>query len=113
MNGECNYTVTAAVETGTTAAGTTFVLIEILAFIAGLRVRTTRQLRDLTVPEGVKVLDSQHIDDVFLHWEELDNVELLADVFKAQRVDVFKQIVTSLGRLHGMQDAVKGLMAEA
>lgn len=113
MNGECNYTVSAAVETGTTAAGTTFVVIDILCFMAGVVVRTTKQLRDLTVleTEGVKVLDSHPMGDAHIAWEDLDNVELLAETFKAQRVDVFSQLVTSLGRLHRNQEAVKGLMA--
>ena len=61
--------------------------------------------------QGVKVLDSQPIGDAHIAWEDLDNVELLAGIFKAQRVDVFSQLVTSLGRLHRNQEAVKGLMA--
>ncbi len=105
------YTVTSSVDTGDTGAGSTFVVIEITAFHAGLKVCTTKELRDTTFGHsGVHALDKKFIVDVFISWEQLDDVEFLSDVFKAQRVDVFKQLVSSLGKLHRMQDTVKALL---
>lgn len=45
----------------------------------------------------------------FIPWNELDNVGLLAQMFRAERVDVFQQIVELAGLTSRKQDAIKTL----
>ena len=46
-----------------------------------------------------------------LSWEALDDVDQLAEIFAAERVDVFKNIVEMLGDLHKKRAAVLTVMA--
>ena len=39
-------------------------------------------------------------------WCQVSHMEYLAGLFKAQRVDVFEQVVTLLGRAHRLQDTI-------
>lgn len=48
-----------------------------------------------------------------LSWEALDDVDQLADIFAAERVDVFKNIVEMLGGIHRKKAFIVAMVAEA
>ena len=109
MSKESTYTVATAVNLGVNASGAIFRVMRIEVFLGGLVVNLHTELRDQLV-DHVRILDTKDVVQHSFEWMFIDDVEYLAETFKAERVDVFKQLVTSLGRLHRMQDAVKGLI---
>jgi len=107
--GESNYTVSSAVTLKETEAHTTVRVILLDVFLGGIKASLRTELRDNYKPELEP--DVKDKIEYALNWVNLPDVEYLASIFKAERVDVFQQTVTMLGRLHRMQDAVKGLIA--
>lgn len=103
MNTESNYIMKASFKIDETPESNRFVTIHIQAFPVAVVVTTTR---------GNSVTEALEVVEKSLLWEELDNVETLADVFAAERVDVFARIVKMLGNLHRLETHVKELIAE-
>jgi len=103
MNIASNYIMKASFKIDETPESNRFVSINIEAFPAAVVVTTTR---------GNAITEALEVDEKSLLWEELDNVETLAKVFAAERVDVFARIVKMLGNLHRLETHVKEVIAE-
>ena len=88
----------------------TFMAIKMTPQLDGVWVSTQKELRDITNPDKHVRQDVEPDLDQFVHWEQMPDVECLACLFFAQRVDVFQRIVKLLGDLYRMQTGVKLLM---
>ena len=58
-----------------------------------------------------KIHDRKSGEDYFISWEHLTDVELLAGIFHAERVDVFKEIVKNLGNINRQKAALRELVS--
>ena len=101
----------------TTEAGTTFRCINIDAGLGGVTVSLQSELRSMCeIGPGDNVEWTTHErkdkESHFIPWEDIDNVEGLAEMFAAERVDVFRSLCVMLEKLFRTQEAIKVLVSE-
>lgn len=98
------YTVSRSVEVGPNQKELVHVVISIEVEVHQLRLTMRNRYKN-----GIEGGEKGYI----LGWEVLDDVEDLAEIFAAERVDVFKNIVEMLGSIHRKKASVLDMMAEA
>lgn len=111
------YNIKRELDIRETEAGHTFRCISIDASLGGVTVNLKSELRGMAAigpASNVEWTTFETTDKAsyFIPWGDIDNVEGLAEMFYAERVDVFRALCVMLEKLFRTQEAIKVLMSE-
>lgn len=109
MNQGSTYNTRSAIKLSNSGPAALYAVISIDSFTEHVKVSVQHEVR-FDDPENPDETIVKDVIDQVIPWDDLDNVVVLADLFAAQRVDVFGTLVGMLGKIHTQRNTILGLL---